>query len=133
MNTPSTVVNGQTNGVTTATVKPAPVQSVALDADDRDLVIAFRDEYEKHFQTRISIPDLVSDLLQRGVTAQRNSMKWGTINRETRKVEQSAKADVADLLSSGPLTAEKKAEALDILLKAQEETAAIKMAARRRK
>jgi len=130
MNTPSTVINGQANGVA---VKPVPVQSVTLDTDDRDLVLGFREEYEKHFQTRISVPDLVSDLLQRGVTAQRNSMKWGTINRETRKVEQSAKADVADLLSSGPLTAEKKAEALDILLKAQEETAAIKLAARRRK
>jgi hypothetical protein len=133
MNTPSTVVNGGTQANGQAKPTPAPVQSVSLDADDRDLVLAFRDEYEKHFQTRISIPDLVSDLLQRGVTAQRNSMKWGTINRETRKVEQSAKADVADLLSSGPLTAEKKAEALDILLKAQEETAAIKLAARRRR
>jgi hypothetical protein len=152
MSTQASVVNGQAKPNGSTTPAPTPVAQMkepfvqrdgkavdlaavvmALDATDKQLVYSFRDEYEKHFQTRISIPDLVSDLLSRGITAQRNSMKWGTINKETRKVEVSAKAEVADLLSSGPLTAEKKAEALDILLEAQAKAAAIKAAARKRR
>ena len=154
MSTQATVVNGSTkgNGSSVGAGAPASVPQmkepftqrdgkvvdlasvlIALDQTDKQLVYSFREEYERHFNTRISIPDLVSDLLTRGMTAQRNSMKWGTINKETRKVEVSAKAEVADLLSSGPMTAEKKAEALDILLEAQAKAAAIKAAARKRR
>jgi hypothetical protein len=145
MSTQSNPVNGHTNGAPSPLAMKEPfVQRdgktvdlasvmVALDQTDKQLVYSFREEYEKHFQTRISIPDLVSDILSRGISALHNSMKWGTINKETRKVEVSAKAEVADLLSSGPLTQEKKAEALDILLEAQEKAAAIKAAARKRR
>jgi hypothetical protein len=151
MSTQPAVVNGQTNGSTKQVASVNQIEAkepfvqwdgkvidlasvvMRLDATDKQLVYRFREEYQKHFDTAISIPDLVSDLISRGIAGLRNSMKWGTINKETRKVEVSAKAEVADILASGPLTNEKKAEALDILLKAQQQAAAIKAAARRRR
>jgi hypothetical protein len=144
MSTQPAVVNGSTKPAPNPSAMKEPYtqrsgQSIDLSSvvyplsyGDKSGIESLREEFAKR-GTPMSREDVLSTIIDRGITAIRNSQKWGEVNRETRKVEVSAKAEVADLLSSGPLTQEKKAEALDILLEAQEKAAAIKAAARKRR
>lgn len=104
-----------------------------LSYGDKSGIMSLRDELAKRGNP-MGLSDVISEVITRGVTQWRNSLKWGDVNRQSRNVEKQATADISDLLGHRrfeDLSVEEKAIMAETFAAAQAKKLEIRQAARK--